>query len=58
MIQAVRGEQNPMVVVRTRLPEGAPATGTIHVDLGSPVRRPDSAVQANQSRTKYPIAWK
>ncbi|HLY20490.1 MAG TPA: hypothetical protein VKR61_24855 [Bryobacteraceae bacterium] len=33
MIQAVRGAQNPMVVVRSRFSESAPVTGNIHVDL-------------------------
>jgi hypothetical protein len=33
MIQAVRGAQFPMVTVRTRLPEAAFASATIHVDL-------------------------
>ena len=33
MIQATRGAQNPMVVVRTRLPEAVPQSGAIHVDL-------------------------
>jgi YceI-like domain len=33
MLQATRGAQFPMVTVRTRLPEQAPQTGTIHGDL-------------------------
>lgn len=33
MLQAVRGAQFPMVVVRTRLPEAASASATIHADL-------------------------
>ena len=33
MLQVVRGAQFPMVTVRTRLPEAAPASTTIHADL-------------------------
>jgi hypothetical protein len=33
MLQAARGAQFPLVTVRTRLPETAAATATIHVDL-------------------------
>src|ERR1700675_1204704 len=33
MLQATRGAQFPIVSVRTRLPEAAFATATIHVDL-------------------------
>ena len=33
MLQATRGAQFPMVSVRTRLPEPAPASATVHVDL-------------------------
>jgi hypothetical protein len=33
MIQATRGAQFPMVTVRTRLPEDAAQTATIHADL-------------------------
>jgi hypothetical protein len=33
MVQVTRGAQFPMVVVRTRLPETASATATIHADL-------------------------
>jgi len=33
MVQAVRGAEFPMVVVRTRLPEEASASATIHADL-------------------------
>jgi hypothetical protein len=33
MLQAVRGGQFPMVTVRTRLPEEASASATIHADL-------------------------
>jgi hypothetical protein len=33
MIQVTRGAQFPMVTVRTRLPEAASASATIHVDL-------------------------
>jgi hypothetical protein len=33
MLQATRGAQFPMVSVRTRLPEAASASGTIHADL-------------------------
>jgi hypothetical protein len=33
MLQVTRGAQFPMVSVRTRLPETAPASATIHVDL-------------------------
>jgi hypothetical protein len=33
MIQATRGAQFPMVIVRTRLPEAATASATIHADL-------------------------
>lgn len=33
MIQVTRGAQFPMIVVRTRLPEATPASGTIYVDL-------------------------
>jgi hypothetical protein len=33
MIQVTRGAQFPMVVVRTRLPEDAAASATIHADL-------------------------
>jgi hypothetical protein len=33
MIQVTRGAQFPMVVVRTRLPEATPASGTIYADL-------------------------
>src|SRR5579864_4458762 len=33
MLQATRGAQFPIVSVRTRLPEAASASGTIHADL-------------------------
>ncbi|HUY93744.1 MAG TPA: YceI family protein [Terracidiphilus sp.] len=33
MVEAVRGAQFPMVVVRTTLPETTPASGTIYADL-------------------------
>lgn len=33
MLQVARGGQFPMVTVRTRLPEDAPALATIHADL-------------------------
>ncbi len=33
MIQVTRGAQFPMVVVRTRLPEQTPSSGTIYADL-------------------------
>jgi hypothetical protein len=33
MVQVTRGAQFPMVMVRTRLPETASATATIHADL-------------------------
>ncbi len=33
MLQVTRGAQFPMVIVRTRLPEQAPSSGTIHADL-------------------------
>ena len=33
MVQATRGAQNPMVTVRTRLPENAAESGTINADL-------------------------
>ena len=33
MVQATRGGEFPMVIVRTRLPEQSPATGIIKVDL-------------------------
>lgn len=33
MIQAVRGAEFPLVTVRTRLPESAIASGTLHADL-------------------------
>jgi hypothetical protein len=33
MLQVTRGAQFPMVVVRTRLPEATPPSGTIYVDL-------------------------
>lgn len=33
MIQVTRGAQFPLVVVRTRIPEQTPASGTIYVDL-------------------------
>ena len=33
MVQVVRGAQFPMVTVRTRLPEDAAASATIHADL-------------------------
>ena len=33
MLQATRGEQSPIVTVRTRLPEKASASATVHADL-------------------------
>ncbi|MGC1461716.1 MAG: YceI family protein [Terracidiphilus sp.] len=33
MVQVTRGAQFPMVVVRTRIPEQAPPSGTIYADL-------------------------
>jgi hypothetical protein len=33
MLQVTRGAQFPMVIVRTRLPEGASGSATIHADL-------------------------
>src|ERR1017187_6309904 len=33
MLQATRGAQFPMVIVRTRLPEAAAGSATIHADL-------------------------
>jgi hypothetical protein len=33
MLQVIRGGQFPMVIVRTRLPEAASASATIHADL-------------------------
>jgi len=33
MLQATRGAQYPLVTVRTRLPEEAPGSATIHADL-------------------------
>lgn len=33
MVQTTRGAQYPMVVVRTRIPEQTPPSGTIYVDL-------------------------
>lgn len=33
MVQVTRGAQFPMVVVRTRIPEQTPASGTIYADL-------------------------
>jgi hypothetical protein len=33
MVQVTRGAQFPMVIVRTRLPEAAPASAAIHADL-------------------------
>lgn len=33
MVEAVRGAQFPMVVVRTTIPENTPANGTIYADL-------------------------
>jgi len=33
MLQVTRGAQFPMVIVRTRLPEGASTSATIHADL-------------------------
>ena len=33
MLQVVRGGQFPMITVRTRLPEDAAASATIHADL-------------------------
>jgi hypothetical protein len=33
MVQVTRGAQFPMVIVRTRLPEATPPSGTIYADL-------------------------
>jgi hypothetical protein len=33
MVQATRGAQFPLVTVRTRLPEGASSSATVHADL-------------------------
>src|ERR1035438_7089321 len=46
MLQATRGAQFPMVIVRTRLPETASGSATIHADLESVL---PNATQANNA---------
>ena len=50
MLQVTRGGQFPMILVRTRLPEDAPSSGSLHADLevqfaGQTARYPQIAFQ-------------